>query len=61
MVVIDSKDYIQKLEEEVTGNKTYEETDGQGVARAERMVKTTTRKMLKEGLISKDMKKIPGP
>ena len=56
VVVIDSKAYIQKLKEEVTGNKTYEETDGQGLARAEKMVKTMTRKMLKEGLISKDMK-----
>ena len=39
VVVIDSKAYIQKLEEKVTGNKTYEETDGQGVARAEKWSK----------------------
>ena len=59
VVVVDMKDYIENLEGEVIGNDSYRETDGDGLVTAERKVKSTANKMLKEGLISKELKEYP--
>ena len=54
-VVVDTKDYIENLEGEVIGNNSYRETDGEGLATAERKVKSIANKMLKEELISREL------
>lgn len=56
VVVVDTDDYIRNLEAEVQGSDSYKETNGEGLMTAEKAVKSIANKMMRDGLITKDLR-----
>ena len=57
IVVIDTEEYVKKLETEVSNDRTYIRTEGDGLANAEKRVKKVANKMEKAGTIDPGMRK----
>ena len=56
IVVIDTDEYVEKLEREMTISNTYMQTDGSKLAEAEKKVKVAANKMYKSGWVSKELR-----
>ena len=52
--MIDTEEYVSKLETEVKNHKTYIRTEGDGLKSAEKKVKKVAMKMGKDGTIDPD-------
>ena len=57
IVVIDTEEYVKKIETEVSNDRTYIPTEGDGLTNAEKRVKKVANKMEKDGTIDPGMRK----
>ena len=57
IVVIDKEEYVKKLETEVSNDRTYIRTEGDGLTNAEKRVRKVANKMEKDGTIDPGMRK----
>lgn len=58
--MVDKRNYIEQLENELTSSHTFEHTGPDGTAISVKTARTLVNRIYREGAITKDMRKLPG-